>query len=153
MPFIERWRNERAGGPGRTQVIIMRQKNLPIKNRRKWTTKNLTVGTRRAARSPAFVKRKLLTFGCLNVSKFTLDRRPLSCYIITMETIMISPTKLASKRTKNRIVENGAIFTVERFNLTHVCLRSTETDWLGWLPRNEFHVECVGEKFIEKVLG
>ena len=66
---------------------------------------------------------------------------------------MISPTKLASKRTKNRIVENGAIFTVERFNLTHVCLRSTETDWLGWLPRNEFHVECVGEKFIEKVLG
>jgi len=69
-----------------------------------------------------------------------------------METIMISPTNRASRRTKNRIVENGAIFTVERFNMTHVCLRATETDWLGWLPRNEFHVECVGEKFIEKVL-
>ena len=65
-----------------------------------------------------------------------------------METIMISPTKLASRRTKNRIVEHGAIFEVERFNLTHVCLRATETDWLGWLPRNEFHVE----KFIKKVL-
>ena len=69
-------------------------------------------------------------------------------YIILMETIMISPTKLASRRTKNRIVEHGAIFEVERFNLTHVCLRATETDWLGWLPRNEFHVE----KFIKKVL-
>jgi len=29
----------------------------------------------------------------------------------------------------------------------------TNAEWLGWLPRNEFHVECVGEKFIEKVLG
>ena len=65
-----------------------------------------------------------------------------------METIMISPTKLASRRTKNRIVEHGAVFEVERSNLTHVCLRATETDWLGWLPRNEFHVE----KFIKKVL-
>ena len=69
-----------------------------------------------------------------------------------METIMISPTKLASRRTKNRIVEHGAVFEVERSNLTHVCLRATETDWLGWLPRNEFHVECVNEKFIKKVL-
>jgi len=25
--------------------------------------------------------------------------------------------------------------------------------WMGWLPRKEFHVECVGKKFIEKVLG
>jgi hypothetical protein len=23
---------------------------------------------------------------------------------------------------------------------------------MGWLPRDEFHVECVGEKFIEEVL-
>ena len=27
-----------------------------------------------------------------------------------------------------------------------------EPCWFGWLPRNEFHVECVGKKFIEKVL-
>jgi len=57
--------------------------------------------------------------------------------------MLISPTKLASRRTKNRIVEHGAIFVVERFNATHVCLRATETDWLGWLPRNEFHIELI----------
>jgi hypothetical protein len=25
--------------------------------------------------------------------------------------------------------------------------------WMGWLPRDEFHVECVSKEFIEKVLG
>jgi len=27
-----------------------------------------------------------------------------------------------------------------------------EDGWLGWLPRDEFHIECVDEKFIKKVL-
>ena len=60
-----------------------------------------------------------------------------------METIMISPDLNASRRTKNRIIENGAMFTVDRCNMTHVCLRATQTDWFGWLPRHEFHVDKV----------
>jgi hypothetical protein len=89
-----------------------------------------------------------------------------------METIMISPTKKASQRTKNRIREKGPVFEVEQgghFPLTTAhtenrlpvqwLLRATPPHkfgaeiWMGWLPRNEFHVECVGKKFIEKVLG
>ena len=69
------------------------------------------------------------------------------------ETIMISPTSRASKRTKNRINERGPVFTKEGES-THGAqwlLRSGK--WFGWMPRNQFHVECVGEKFIEKVRG
>ena len=96
-----------------------------------------------------------------SVSKFTLDKRTLSCYIITMRTVMISPTNKASKRTKNRIRENGPTFQVMRENTQHVfaigcvagSLMRSKNGWLGWLPRSEFHVECVGKKFIEKVLG
>jgi len=65
------------------------------------------------------------------------------CYIITMKTILISPDLNASKRTKQRIVENGATFTFEKANRTHCLLRSVETNWLGWLPRHEFHVERI----------
>jgi len=86
-----------------------------------------------------------------------------------MKTIMISPTKKASQRTKNRIRENGPVFQIEQgghFPLTTVHTENRlpvqwllsvpvthdKLGWLGWLPRNEFHVECVGKKFIEKVL-
>ena len=91
-----------------------------------------------------------------NFLKKPLDKWPLSCYIITMQTIMISPTNKASQRTKNRIREHGPVFRADwMFDHTHGAdawlLRSGE--WFGWLPRNEFHVECVGKKFIEKVLG
>ena len=73
-----------------------------------------------------------------------------------MKTIMISPTNKASQRTKNRIREHGPVFRADwMFDHTHGAdawlLRSGE--WFGWLPRNEFHVECVGKKFIEKVLA
>jgi len=85
-----------------------------------------------------------------------LDKHRFMGYIIAMETIMISPTKKASQRTKNRIREHGPVFRADwMFDHTHGAdawlLRSGE--WFGWLPRNEFHVECVGKKFIEKVLG
>ena len=78
-----------------------------------------------------------------------LDKRPLSCYIITMETITISPTKEASKRTKNRIRENGPDFQVMRKNTQHVfaigcvagSLLRSENGWLGWLPRSEFIIK------------
>ena len=69
----------------------------------------------------------------------------LPCYTIRMimKTILISPDLNASKRTKQRIVENGATFTFEKANRTHCLLRSVETNWLGWLPRHEFHVERI----------
>ena len=78
-----------------------------------------------------------------------------------MKTIMISPTKKASQRTKNRIREKGSVFQVERIGLVSGdwLLRAAPPHkfgaeiWMGWLPRNEFHVECVGEKFIEEVLA
>jgi|TARA_R110000765_G_scaffold364823_2_gene455036 hypothetical protein len=70
-----------------------------------------------------------------------------------MKKIMISPTNKASQRTKNRIREHGPVFQVEDDErmASQWLLRSGE--WFGWLPRNEFHVECVGEKFIEEVLA
>ena len=71
-----------------------------------------------------------------------------------MKTIMISPTSKASQRTKNRIRERGPVFEVEGTDETlggeQLLLRAGE--WFGWLPRDEFHIECVGEKFIKKVL-
>ena len=78
---------------------------------------------------------------------------------------MISPTKKASRRTKNRIREKGPVFEVEQGGprpaaraATEWLLRATPPHkfgadiWMGWLPRDEFHVECVGAKFIKKVL-
>ena len=91
------------------------------------------------------------------MSKFTLDKRTFKCYIIPMRTIMISPTSKASQRTKNRIRENGPVFRVDLEEETKWLLRAGISFhgivWMGWLPRDEFHVECVGKKFIEKVLG
>jgi hypothetical protein len=81
--------------------------------------------------------------------------------MIKNETIMISPTSKASQRTKNRIRENGSVFNFEGDNIigSKWLLRAAPPHkfgaeiWMGWLPRDEFHVECVGEKFIEEVLG
>ena len=90
-------------------------------------------------------------------AKLSLDKRLFLWYIIVMKTIMISPTSKASQRTKNRIRENGPVFRVDLEEETQWLLRAGISFhgivWMGWLPRNEFHVECVGKKFIEKVLG
>ena len=77
-----------------------------------------------------------------------------------MKKIMISPTNKASQRTKNRIREKGPVFQVEddermasQWLLRAVPPHKVGAEiWMGWLPRDEFHVECVGEKFIEEVL-
>ena len=93
----------------------------------------------------------------------SLDKVTFLWYIIVMETIMISPTNKASRRTKNRIREKGPVFKVdsvgwEGLKDTQWLLRATPPHkfgadiWMGWLPRDEFHVECVGAKFIKKVL-
>jgi len=70
---------------------------------------------------------------------------------------MISPTSKASQRTKNRIREHGPSFRAERSGMCGSIdklgwLVRAEDGWLGWLPRDEFHIECVDEKFIKKVL-
>ncbi len=54
----------------------------------------------------------------------------------------------ASKRTRNRVKENGPLFTFVKADIIHttdagrhcVLLRSTTTKWLGWLPVNEIVV-------------
>ena len=87
----------------------------------------------------------------------SLDKWPFVWYIIVMRTIMISPTNKASQRTKNRIRENGPVFRVDSEEKTQWLLRAGISFhgivWMGWIPRDEFHVECVGKKFIEKVLA
>jgi len=56
-----------------------------------------------------------------------------------MKTVMITPTKKASQRTKNRIREHGVTFQFVEETGGSWLLRSG--DWFGWLPRNEFEVE------------
>ena len=56
--------------------------------------------------------------------------------------------QIASKRTRNRVKENGPLFTFVKADIIHttdagrhcVLLRSTTTKWLGWLPVNEIVV-------------
>ena len=75
--------------------------------------------------------------------------------------ILISPKANATQRTKNRIREHGAKgFILERRNdnafppmwLVRGPATSTWPDgWLGWLEREEFHLEAWGEEFfVEK---
>ena len=94
----------------------------------------------------------------------------LVCYTVRMkiegQRILISPNSKACQRTKNRIREHGKNgFMVERkhddetfgigskaigFGLQSWLLRASD-GWIGWLPKEEFHLECVGEEFfIEK---
>ena len=70
------------------------------------------------------------------------------------ERLLISPKSKASRRTCNRIAEHGTNgFVMERTDETlsgeQWLLRASD-GWLGWLPRDEFHLECVGEKFFVK---
>jgi hypothetical protein len=79
--------------------------------------------------------------------------------------ILISPTAKASQRTKNRIRENGPVFSVESENVHYAATMRTAGPkwllrarvsfngivWMGWLPRNEFHVELIDsavDKFV-----
>jgi len=74
------------------------------------------------------------------------------------QRILISPNRHASQRTKNRIREHGANgFIVEKIrtgleqNEPTMWLLRASDGWLGWLPRMQFRLECVGEEFfVEK---
>ncbi len=83
----------------------------------------------------------------------------LVCYTVRMKIeehrILISPNAKATQRTKNRIREHGAKgFILERRNdnaLPPMWLVRASDGWMGWLPKEEFHLECVGEEFfVEK---
>ena len=86
----------------------------------------------------------------------------LVCYAVRMkiegQRILISPNSKASQRTKNRIREHGAKgFVLERSSGLgmregeKLWLVRASDGWMGWLPKEEFHLECVGEEFfIEK---
>lgn len=59
----------------------------------------------------------------------------------------------ASKRTRNRIKENGPEFEIiantNRKNET--LLRSINSRWLGWLPNNEFIIVNILEEENESI--
>ena len=83
----------------------------------------------------------------------------LVCYTVRMkiegQRILISPNSKACQRTKNRIREHGKNgFMVERKHDDEgekLWLVRASGGWMGWLPKEEFHLECVGEEFfIEK---
>ena len=69
--------------------------------------------------------------------------------------ILISPNDKATTRTKNRIREHGAKgFMLERRNdnaFPPMWLVRASDGWMGWLPKEEFHLEAWGEEFfVEK---
>ena len=81
-----------------------------------------------------------------------------SCYSVRMKVegqrILISPNRHASQRTKNRIREHGAngfilekVWTGLESGENPKWLLRASGGWLGWLPRMEFRLECVGENF------
>ena len=67
-------------------------------------------------------------------------------YIIPMRmNVTLSPTKSASRRTRNRIREHGPSVRAERSSggvhgLHGLCWLVRAADgWMGWLPRSEFN--------------
>ena len=56
--------------------------------------------------------------------------------------------QLASKRTRNRIKENGPDFELKDNSnrKDQTLLKSINGGWFGWLPNNEFLIVKVSEK-------
>ena len=96
------------------------------------------------------------------MNNFALDKWGVLCYIILMnieqERILISPNAKATTRTKNRIREHGAKgFILERSSGLgmregeKLWLIRASDGWMGWLPKEECHLEAWGEEFfVEK---
>lgn len=67
---------------------------------------------------------------------------------ITGKHVFIQSSMNASKRTKNRVRENGPYFICESeitdlplFGGDSVFLKSKKTNWMGWIPFNEITME------------
>ena len=106
----------------------------------------------------SFVKQKLFT-ACEYFLKFVIYflRRVWFNTLMNIEDhrILISPNSKATTRTKNRIREHGAKgFILERRNdnaFPPMWLVRASDGWMGWLPKEEFHLEAWGEEFfVEK---
>ena len=83
---------------------------------------------------------------------------------IKNQRVLISPTSKASRRTRNRIREHGRDgFLVDSTDETRHILglwgkrcwtfcspRIKGARWFGHIPREEFHLECIGEEFFDK---
>lgn len=65
-----------------------------------------------------------------------------------MNTVTITATSNATRRTKNRVRENGAEFQVI-MGIAHdvatkqgsLLVRSMRSQWFGWLPMDEIEIE------------
>ncbi len=71
----------------------------------------------------------------------------LVCYTIRMKienTVILTPTSKASKRTKERIKQHGPTFTKEGKSIHGAQWLLRSGKWLGWIPRNQFHARSVG---------
>ena len=68
---------------------------------------------------------------------------------IEKQRILISPKAKASQRTKNRIREHGknGFMVEEAIDGARTWLLRASDGWRGWLPKHEFHLECIGEEF------
>ena len=72
---------------------------------------------------------------------------------IEKQRILISPKAKASQRTKNRLTEHGNkdVRGEEAIDGARTWLLRASDGWRGWLPKDEFHLECIGEEFfVEK---
>lgn len=63
-------------------------------------------------------------------------------------SLKIFPTKIASKRTKERIQQHGPEFkilatssSIQAIQKPCVLVCSTKDEWLGWLPADEVEAE------------
>ena len=62
-----------------------------------------TVVTKIGSRFFASLQAKVINNFCAIVSKFTLDKRPLSCYIITMTTMTEEQKREEQRKVENRV--------------------------------------------------
>jgi hypothetical protein len=60
-----------------------------------------------------------------------------------MKTLILTATAEATRRTKNRVKENGPEFSHEANSNKPgwILVRSMRTDWFGWLPTDEIKIE------------
>jgi len=63
--------------------------------------------------------------------------------------VRITPTTLASKRTRDRVKQHGPEFLVKNeafdvfgfMGVKCVLIHSMKDDWFGWIPENEIDID------------
>jgi len=63
---------------------------------------------------------------------------------MNQESVKLQALPNASRRTKNRIKENGPFFFIKKtgdhFFESGILVASEDGDWFGWLPANEIRI-------------